>query len=62
MFMLRAYEGSEPYIFISYSHKNKDVVLPVIEALQNSGYNVWFDIGIEAGSEWPEYIATHLRN
>lgn len=60
--MLRAYEGKEPYIFISYSHKNTDVVLPVIKALQNSGYNVWFDIGIEAGSEWPEYIATHLRN
>lgn len=62
MSMLRAYEGKDPYIFISYSHKNKDVVLPVIEALQSSGYNVWFDAGIEAGSEWPEYIANHLSN
>ena len=55
------YEGNEPYIFISYSHKDTDAVLCVIEALEQSGFRVWFDAGVEAGSEWPEYIATHLR-
>lgn len=55
------YEGNEPYIFISYSHKDTDAVLSVIHALEANGYRVWFDAGVEAGSEWPEYIATHLR-
>ncbi len=59
--MLVAYEGNQPYIFISYSHRNSRYIHGVIEFLQNSGYRVWFDGGIEAGSEWPEYIASHLE-
>ena len=54
------YNGSEPYIFISYAHKDRDRVLPIIEGLQARGFRVWFDEGIEAGSEWPEYIADRL--
>lgn len=57
-----AYEGNAPYIFISYAHKNTDRVLPIIAALQSRGFRVWYDAGIEAGSEWPEYIAQHLKN
>lgn len=60
--MPTAYEGHEPYIFISYSHRDSDFVLSSIDALQKSGFRVWFDGGIEAGSEWPEYIASHLKN
>ena len=55
------YEGNEPYIFISYSHKDADDVLTVINALEKKGFRIWFDAGVEAGSEWPEYIASHLR-
>lgn len=55
------YEGKEPYIFVSYAHRDGDTVLPAIRALQSAGYRVWFDQGIEAGTEWPEYIAEHLE-
>ena len=58
----RAYEGTEPYIFISYAHKDSDTVLPIITALQERGFRVWYDAGIEAGTEWPEYIAEHLNS
>ena len=57
-----AYEGTEPYIFVSYAHKNSDKVLPIITAMQNAGFRIWFDHGIEAGTEWPEYIEEHLEN
>ncbi len=57
---MSVYEGHEPYIFVSYAHKDSRVVLPIIEALQERGYRVWYDGGIEAGTEWPEYIANHL--
>lgn len=60
MFMPKAYEGQEPYIFVSYAHLDSDRVLPIIQALQNRGFRVWYDAGIEAGTEWPEYIATRL--
>ena len=55
-----AYEGKEPYIFISYAHKNSDRVLPLIAAIQRRGFRVWYDAGIEAGTEWPEYIAERV--
>ncbi len=58
---LRAYEGKNPYIFISYAHKDSDTVLPIIRRFQDEGYRIWYDAGIEAGTEWPEYIAEHIK-
>lgn len=55
-----AYKGSEPYIFISYAHKDSDAVLPVIARLQKDGYRVWYDEGIAPGSNWDVYISEHL--
>lgn len=59
--LLRPYEGTQPYIFVSYAHKNDAAVLEIIGALQSRGFRVWYDEGIEAGSEWPESIASHLE-
>lgn len=55
------YAGPKPYIFISYAHADAAVVLPIVTKLQEQGFRVWFDQGIEAGTEWPEYIAEHLE-
>jgi len=60
--MLSAYKGKEPYIFISYSHKDAKVVLPILEGMQNQGYRIWFDGGIEAGAEWSDNIAARIEN
>lgn len=57
-----AYEGKDPYIFISYPHADMDKVVPVISALQSWGFRVWYDAGIEAGTEWPAYIGAHIKN
>ena len=58
-----AYEGSEPFVFVSYSHKDKNRVLPIIEGLQKRNFRVWYDKrGISAGSEWAEVIADHLEH
>ena len=58
--MIPAYEGKEPYIFVSYAHKDSPTVFRIIEKLSARGYRIWYDEGIEPGSEWPEYIANHL--
>ncbi|MBT3637891.1 MAG: SUMF1/EgtB/PvdO family nonheme iron enzyme [Opitutae bacterium] len=52
-----AYEGDEPYVFISYAHKDSSQVFEEIGALKDAGYNIWYDEGIEASNEWPEEIA-----
>ncbi|MEE0928467.1 MAG: TIR domain-containing protein [Acutalibacteraceae bacterium] len=51
-----------PYVFISYAHVDSAMVMPVIEAMKNRGINIWYDGGIAAGSEWPEYIADKVIN
>jgi len=55
------YEGDNNYIFVSYAHKDAQKVLPIVEVLNERGFRVWYDAGIEAGTEWPEYIEEHLQ-
>ena len=57
---LSAYKGDKPYIFVSYAHADSEKVFPLLEALQKAGYRIWFDQGIEAGTEWSNNIAEHL--
>ena len=59
---MKAYEGNKPYIFVSYAHKDSDTVLPILEALSEAGYRIWYDAGIEVGADWPEYIGNRLKN
>ena len=54
------YEGTQPYIFLSYAHADAPAVMEIGAHLQAAGCRVWYDGGIELGSEWPEYIAAHL--
>jgi hypothetical protein len=60
--MISAYQGNEPYIFISYSHKDSADVLKILEHLDENGFRVWYDSGIEAGTEFPAYIAERVDN
>lgn len=56
----KPYEGGDPYIFISYAHADSDAVMQVVSDMNNRGYRIWYDEGIEVGSEWQECIASHL--
>ncbi len=58
----KPYDGTEPYIFISYSHKDMDKVFSIISRLQQEGYRVWYDEGIDPATEWDENIAQHIMN
>lgn len=58
---VRAYEGNEPYIFISYAHHDSKKVLSVIRKLSEQKYRIWYDEGIAPGSEWPLNIERHLQ-
>lgn len=55
------YKGDKSYIFVSYSHRNTPEVLRVIKQLQNKQYRVWYDEGIDPGTEWDENIASHVE-
>lgn len=57
-----AYKGDGPYIFVSYSHRDSASVFPELEWLKASGINVWYDEGIEAGTEWREELAKAIES
>lgn len=57
-----SYENS--YSFVSYAHKDSDIVVKIIEALDARTFNIWYDngdVGIKGGEEWPKYIAKMLK-
>lgn len=51
---------NQPFVFISYAHANSDVILPILKSMRNNRINLWYDEGIVAGSEWPEFIASKV--
>ena len=55
-----AYVGDEPYIFVSYAHKDAAAVYPEITQLHEQGFRIWYDEGIDPGNEWPEEIGAAL--
>jgi TolB-like protein len=55
-----AYTGDEPYIFVSYSHQDSDVVFPRIQWLRDQGFNIWYDEGISPGASWREELAESI--
>lgn len=55
------YKGDEPYIFVSYAHRDDVQVWPILDRMQRDGYRVWYDEGIDPGAEWPDTIAAHVE-
>lgn len=58
----KPYEGTKPFLFISYAHRESNQVVDTIRILHEKGYRLWYDEGIPAGSDWPANIARHMQN
>lgn len=56
------YDGDKPFIFISYSHRDNEQVWSIIDRMMKDGYRVWYDDGINPGTEWDEFIATKISS
>ncbi len=56
-----AYTGDQPYVFVSYAHRDGHRVFPELQALHDNGFRIWYDEGIDPGNEWPDEIAKALH-
>ena len=56
----KVYQGTEPYVFVSYSHKDKEKVFEIINDLMICACNLWYDTGIHSGEDWSSEIAERL--
>jgi len=56
-----ACQTNEPYVFVSYAHKDRTKVYPEIERLHKAGYRIWYDQGIKPTKRWRAHIEEVLR-
>lgn len=47
-----AYDGPDPYCFISYSHANTSEVFSVLNVLSESNFRIWYDDTMEIGDDF----------
>ena len=47
---------SQSYIFVSYSHKDTDLVADLLRLMQENHFRFWYDEGIESGSHWDDVL------
>ncbi len=59
---LASYRGDALYFFVSYGHDERALVHPEMRALQDAGFNLWYDEGIHVGAVWRQAIADALSN
>lgn len=55
-----AYMGDKPFIFVSYTHKDKAEVYPILQKLYLKGFRIWYDEGIPLSTDWCNTIAEKL--
>ena len=56
-FTIRAYQGDDPFCFVSYSHDDSPVVFEELRLLGEVGYRVYYDEGIHPGHAWHDELA-----
>ena len=57
-----AYTGSEPYLFVSYSHRDTAKVYPVLDALHDKKYRIWYDESCENGNDFREELRQRIHD
>ncbi|MBQ4268100.1 MAG: TIR domain-containing protein, partial [Clostridia bacterium] len=57
-----AYVGNEPYLFISYSHRDTQKVYPILDALYDRKYRIWYDESCETGNDFRDELRTRIEN
>ena len=56
-----AYTGSEPYLFVSYSHRDTAKVYPILDALYDKKYRIWYDESCENGNDFRDELRHRIE-
>ena len=56
-----AFQGDDPYIFVSYAHEDAHQIYPHLEWLRQEGFRIWYDEGINPGALWRDELADRIR-
>lgn len=56
-----AYTGKEPYLFVSYSHRDTGKVYPILDALYDCKYRIWYDESCENGNDFRDELRHRIE-
>lgn len=56
-----AYTGDEPYLFVSYSHRDTAKVYPILDALYDKKYRIWYDESCENGNDFRDELRHRIE-
>ena len=63
MELIRKCDDTKPFIFISYSRQDSNIVLPFVSNLMHQGYNLWIDLeGLNLGDKWNEKALSMIEH
>lgn len=54
------YRGKESFLFLSYSHRDMDAAMKLLRYLIGQGVRIWYDEGIDPGTEFNDTIAERI--
>jgi tetratricopeptide (TPR) repeat protein len=57
----KAYDGDGKFVFVSYSHTDRLQVYPIIDYLNKTSINIWYDEGIPVSEDWKSSIVDNLE-
>lgn len=56
-----AYTGNEPYLFVSYSHRDTDKVYEVLDLLHDAKFRIWYDESCETGNDFRQELRDRIE-
>lgn len=56
-----AYIGDEPYLFVSYSHRDTAAVYPILDTLYDNKYRLWYDESCETGNDFRDELKNKIE-
>ena len=63
MSLPQIYEGTRPYVFVSYAHADGEKIFPVFQKLISEySYRLWYDSGLHSGDDWSQKLTSKIEN
>ena len=59
---VESYSGTEPYLFISYSHADTKTVNKILKVIDKEKYRMWYDDTMEIGDDFRAELRTKIEN
>jgi len=58
---IAAYQGDEPYVFVSYAHADMAEVFEELAHVHHQGYRMWYDEGVDPAERFGAKIAGKIQ-